>query len=581
MFIPSALKRAALCVVLLTPLPAAAHDVVALYSIDTLAQTDPAAALAQTEAALGDPQVIGTPPDARMVHDLLELRAELLLDLGDLPRAAAALGELGAYRGQERDLLEADPVPPLRRAAEVFEDLGDLRQARRALELAIDAERGTGLGGERLASLNDALALLADLDGLTDIADAARAAAEAARHPPDGPADATRGGEEGGYRAIDVYYATDRARTGRDAPSEFYGGARGELELGVATVTIPNRHEPGQIEAPSIWRLQFGPTPSRHVILRSVAPVEADEYFARLRGEFSNDPRRDLVVCIHGDSVPFAASAKRAAQIAYDVGNSAVPVLYSWPSRGRTVGYIADTAVVRLSGRRLAEFLEELVLRSGAETIHIVAHSMGNRALTDALEIMALRRSAEPEITPLFGQVLFAAPDVDAQLFRAMAQTFRPLARRLTLYASEQDWALVSSRKLHGAEPRAGQGGDVLLSDPAFDSIDMSELGEDMLAHSYFADDSSALADMATLFWRDAPPARRCGITAREVEDGGPRWDYRAETCPPRDLIGVIAILREDNVITPLQAREVLPELTEDEDKINEIAPIIDQILAD
>jgi esterase/lipase superfamily enzyme len=304
------------------------------------------------------------------------------------------------------------------------------------------------------------------------------------------------------------------------------------------------------------------------------------EFYERLRGEFAAEPGRDLFVFIHGYNVTFDAAAKRAAQIAYDMGHSAVPVLFSWPSRGRTVGYIADTAVVRLSGRRLAVFLEDLVERSGAETIHIVAHSMGSRALSDALEIMALRRGTEQDDPAVFGQVLFAAPDVDALLFAEMARTFRPLVQRLTLYASEQDWALASSRKLHGAQSRAGQGGDVLLVEESFDSIDMSELGEDMLAHSYFADDSSAIADMATLFWRNAPPGLRCGMEPRPGDGPGlPGWDYRTGECASRDLIGVIAILREGRIETRSEARAVLPSVTADPELLAEITPLVETLL--
>ena len=125
---------------------------------------------------------------------------------------------------------------------------------------------------------------------------------------------------------------------------------------------------------------------------------------------------------------------------------------------------------------------------------------------------------------PLFDQIVFAAPDVDAGLFVNMVRTIRPIARRLTLYASEKDWALESSRRLHGNAPRAGQGGPGTLADGSIDSIDMSELGDDMLAHSYFADDGSAIADMASLFWKNADPAKRCGLEARSDAAGQQVW---------------------------------------------------------
>ena len=116
-----------------------------------------------------------------------------------------------------------------------------------------------------------------------------------------------------------------------------------------------------------------------------------------------------------------------------------------------------------------------------------------------------------------------------------MLPTIRPLARRLTLYASEQDWSLAVSRKLHGNALRAGMGGEVTLTDPLIDSIDMSELGDDMLTRSYFADDSSALADMMTLFWRNTAPRSRCGLSERRPENGAASvWHYDRGSCADR-----------------------------------------------
>jgi len=47
---------------------------------------------------------------------------------------------------------------------------------------------------------------------------------------------------------------------------------------------------------------------------------------------------------------------------------------------------------------------------SGAKTIHIVARSMGNRALIYALHDIALEHSAN---APKFKQIILAAPNID------------------------------------------------------------------------------------------------------------------------------------------------------------------------
>lgn len=552
-----------------------AQDISRLVALDAMASTDPFVALQQTDAALRDPRVLGTPPDMRILVDLMQLRADLLEGLGYM-QASDAWADLARTRAFARTELGQDPVPAFLKAAEIYEAQGALGSARTMIEAAIAAEQDTGRDDETLATLYAALIRLSEAMGDTEGADRARAAAEFL----DGPQLETMvDGDGDGFHAVDVYYATDRARTGASHPARFYGSDRGDrLELGIATVTIPKSHVAGQVETPSIWRLEFRATASKHVLLHSVQPVDPDTYFTRLRSEFDDDPGRDMLVFVHGYNTSFEYAAQRTAQMVHDMGNGTVPVVFSWPSRDTTMGYNADAAVVRLSGRRLARFLEDLVLRSGAQSINIIGHSMGSKALTDALEIMALKRDARPGDAPILGQVMFAAPDIDAQLFSAMAGTFAPLARRMTLYASSTDWALVSSRKLHGSAPRAGMGGPFLLAHPSIDSIDMTSLGDDMLAHNYFSNDSSALVDMMTLFWQDVPPERRCGIQAREQGDTQ-IFDYREGICPSNDLIGVISNLQLRRLQSNEEIRSLVFDLLNDQSRIDRVLRVLEDIL--
>ncbi|WP_428927859.1 alpha/beta hydrolase [Marinibacterium sp. SX1] len=542
------------------PPAAAPVTAAALLDLNYLAQTDPPAALPALAATLAALQA-APDPDARLVFDLLALQAELTAD----PAARAALTMQMAALALRSPALDEDPAALFARARGLYETAGDLDGAQVAADerLAVLLDRAyppqvVAQGFRDFARISETL-------GDLDLAERARDRAEAVLAPTDTKSGVR--GAAGEFHSIDVYYATDRAPEEHpgDAPALTYGAGRGELDLGVARVTVPASHVPGMVESPSIWRLELRPDPSRHVVLQSVTRMEDAAFFDRLSGEFDGETT-EAFVFIHGYNVTFDQAARRAAQMAYDMNYPAVPILYSWPSRGSTLAYVADTAVVRLSGRRLAGFLEDLAARSGAETIHIVAHSMGNRALTDALEILALQHGVQAGDDPMFGQVVFAAPDVDAGLFARMARTIRPIARRLTLYASEQDWALVSSRKLHGNAPRAGQGGAVTLVDENIDSIDMSELGEDMLAHSYFADESSALADIVALFWRDAAPDRRCGLEpAPGTGAAGGAWLYREGSCETEGMIDALSHLRRAGIVDPGRIQGILAAVVTDQ----------------
>lgn len=569
---------AALALVLaLVPAPAAAQAdaQLRLMALGADAALDPEAALTEIRALLADPALAADP---RAAFDLNRLAAEILETQGKAAEAAAVYDDLARFAARHRDRLGHDPVPLWRRAARLHQAAGDPGAARRAEEAVLADQRDGAMPAAVLADTLTRLEALAQAMGDPAGVQAYAAGRMAALAPPV-PVAGVRG-DGTGFATVEVFYATDRARSGSDYPAEFYGHGRGPLETGVVEVTVPDSHRPGAIEAPSVWSLEFAQDPARHITLHSITPLAGADFFARMQDRMAARDRKEAFVFIHGYNVAFDAAARRAAQLAYDMRFAGVPILYSWPSRGSTIGYIPDAAVVQLSARRLSRFLDQVVAQSGAETVHIVAHSMGNRALTEALELMALRRGQTAADAPAFGQVIFAAPDVDAGLFAEMLPTLRPLARRLTLYASENDWALVASRRLHGDAPRAGQGGADLLAAPDLDSVDMSELGEDMLAHGYFADDRSALADLVALFWRDLDPARRCGLQPVQAPATAPLWRYVAADCPDEALLAVMGSLQAEEIGTAQAAEAELARLVSDQALQAALAPVVLRMMA-
>lgn len=492
---------------------------------------------------------IAAEDDDRTLRDLLAERARLEAEAGRAAESAASWLALADLIVSGEGENAPDLIAVFEAAAGELLAAGRPGEAIDALERALAIIRAAGLAGaagpllERLAMIDDPT--LAD-----------RVAAVVALHEEETDRLAETGrafdlDPEKSYTTVKIYYATDRARTDSKLPAKVYGGERGELELGTATVSIPETHKPGNIEKPSVWTFDFREDPERHIVLLSVTPKAGEEVFAEMRAQIAETGKPEAFVFVHGFNVPFHEAAQRTAQMAYDMNFDGLPILYSWPSRASLLSYIADTAVVNLSGRRLSRFLEDVVAQSGAERIHLIAHSMGNRALTDALELFALRHGGEQ---PAFDQVLFTAPDLDAGLFSEMMKTIRVTAKRITLYASNKDWALAVSRRLHGDSPRAGQGGRNILHAADVDSIDMTEIGEDMLKHSYYANNPSALTDILSLFWRDAPPDKRCGMQQAQGEQGA-YWRYLPAECDSDALLSTISFLRRGSITSINDAR--------------------------
>jgi esterase/lipase superfamily enzyme len=105
--------------------------------------------------------------------------------------------------------------------------------------------------------------------------------------------------------------------------------------------------------------------------------------------------------------------------------------------------------------------------------------------------------------------LVLAAPDIDADTFRELAESLKRVSGHITLYASSKDKAIRASKKLH-MNPRLGALPLVVL--PGVESIDASRLGSDWLSHSYFGDNWPLLSDIHALFSADLPASKRFGL---------------------------------------------------------------------
>jgi esterase/lipase superfamily enzyme len=299
-----------------------------------------------------------------------------------------------------------------------------------------------------------------------------------------------------------------------EKPDLAYGMKRGRgVELGMCEVSIPKEHEVGVLEAPSIFKLELRETPERHVVLLDVERLPEEAFYTALSERVARSPAKDAFVFVHGYNVSFEDAARRTAQIAYDLDFPGAPVFYSWPSQASLTGYTVDENNVEWTVPHLREFLTEVVERSGAEQMHLVAHSMGNRALANALRGLSYRRDVKQ---PMFNHVVLTAPDVDADVFRRdLAPRIVKTAERVTLYASSNDKALSYSKTVHGY-PRAGDTGEDLVVVRGIDTIDVSAVDTSLfgLGHVYYGSNQTVLADLFDLIRTAKPPEERRWLRA-------------------------------------------------------------------
>lgn len=320
------------------------------------------------------------------------------------------------------------------------------------------------------------------------------------------------------HAVVKVYYATDRRETKTDANKIFYGAERAETTYGQALVSIPRDHRMGQLERPAVWRFWNTEDPDKFVVLLSAGKLLRAQYLGGLQQDVQGSRRKDALVFIHGFNVSFEDAARRTAQMKYDLTFDGPAVFYSWPSRGQVSSYKDDLDAINASIDNIRQFLLEVSRETGAQTIYLVAHSMGNVGMLSALARMTNAERARA--MGRFREIILAAPDIDRTVFiNDIVPKIVDRRNRVTLYASGNDRALQASEQINH-EPRAGDTRKGIVIGGGLDTIDASEVDTSLVGHAYYAENRTIMSDMFYLIQQGVPPMRRFGLESVTIPEG-------------------------------------------------------------
>ena len=330
------------------------------------------------------------------------------------------------------------------------------------------------------------------------------------------PAPADKSAVVSNYAVVKVYFATDRQRDVGKPPAQRFSGERsitggngggdGPLSYGSCDISIPRDHRMGQLESPSLWRLEFRDDPAKHVVLLDAEVQERDNFFAALKTQIRASAAKSAFVFVHGYNVSFEDAARRTGQMAYDLGFDGAPVFYSWPSQGEVARYTVDENNIEWSTPHIKAFLADFLQKTDAAKVYLIGHSMGNRGLARACGELIVQ---QPALAQRIAAIILTAPDIDAQVFQQqIAPQLTAAQHPVTLYASSEDLALAASKAVHGY-PRAGDSGAGMLILPGVETIDATGVDTGFLKHSYFAEQRSALSDMFYLIHNNARADQR------------------------------------------------------------------------
>jgi esterase/lipase superfamily enzyme len=265
-----------------------------------------------------------------------------------------------------------------------------------------------------------------------------------------------------------LFFATDREAAAGSFGLHWGAG----LHCGRADITIPAIALPG--EAPAVTSVSCDNEAALANFARQIRDAAGGLHCNR------------VLLVIHGFNATFATSMLRAAQLGLDTQWACATLMFGWSSEGKFDRYAAD---IERSGYAVPALIGLLqALNVAGLKVDVIAHSVGARITLGAAGALCQAHQGTVD------QMILAAADVSAEKynddFGQLLKRASPCLGRVTIYASQNDMALMTSESFHGGVPRVGR---VPLPDlqysqgyGAVDVVDASLAPGDPAGHSYF-----------------------------------------------------------------------------------------------
>ena len=294
---------------------------------------------------------------------------------------------------------------------------------------------------------------------------------------------------EGGYRVVNIFYATSREMG--------TANLAGETTYGILDIRMDPRVRigtmlPDQLKKNGIIELQ------------NTKRLDPDAFTKQLSAAVQASPHKSLLVLVFGYKDGFEATAMKAAYFAYLLDVNTPVLLFDWPGDQPVSigGYVKAQSLASASGPYLANVLAKVVREVKPEKLWIEASSLGCQVTCDAFDTLYTYPDfADPDLE--IDQVILAAPDISSNKFNEKFKNeFEAISRKLTAYVSSDDSALLMSgmitgekklgrEKLRVAEPeQLEEARGVLylksLDPERFMTIDVTAINNASFKHGYY-----------------------------------------------------------------------------------------------
>lgn len=288
-------------------------------------------------------------------------------------------------------------------------------------------------------------------------------------------------------RSLDIYVVTNRNLKSKQfgCSDEHFGinlEKANKNYYGICRISVPKNHTTNEI--------LFSPDGkgSTHKFYKIVSEKEI---IPETLFDFVKRTKRTPLIFIHGFNVKYQEALLRVSQIAYDLKYQGPVILFTWPS-GAGDGFLDDTLLTKTYEQNMygAKNSVELFKKIISEfylheiQINIMVHSMGHQVVIPAIEQLGLNFKNHLELPEkkIINELIMNAPDFDKDGFIKNVDDVKYVTKRMTLYCSDNDKALVASNKINKSE-RLGSCSNI----DDIDTINVSSIDSTTIGHSYYA----------------------------------------------------------------------------------------------
>ncbi len=264
--------------------------------------------------------------------------------------------------------------------------------------------------------------------------------------------------------------ATTRNRVNGGRAKPWFGPER------ASTMTVAR----AKLVPPDDGRFSLAAVGLAHWSLDEVEPVS--EGIGDLLAQAGGGP--DVLMYVHGFKQTFETAALDAAQLSDGIKFRGRTMIFSWPSKGGLFDYAYDRESAMWSRDDFERVLSSIVAAPGGR-VHIVAHSMGTMLTLESLRQLYARYYGDI-VADRIGAVVFAAPDIDMDVFSSAISRIGPLAGKITVITATNDRALALSGRIAGGMTRVGAAEKAAIEQLGVRVIDASQAGWGIINHDLF-----------------------------------------------------------------------------------------------